>query len=211
MAEEDAKLPEATPEPEPTDDEPTEGERRAQKDRARRLALKEDNDDLRAKLAEFEARDTKAEEAKLREQGDFDKIAEGLRTQIRDKDEKLEAALAKNAASEEGGRRLKFLDAIIEAGGIKNRAVANAMLTTIDLEGGTAPEHFTDGDARKAAKKLKKLAPEIFGSGSGEPKPPPGSGKPLPEPGSKEALLAKARAISGPGLSPEYLAATGQK
>ena len=110
-------------------------------------------------------------------------------------------------------RQGKFLDAIMSAGGITNRNVAKAMLGTLDIE--TAPENFTDKDARDAAKLLRKEAPEIFGAGSStDPKPPPGSGKTPPEKGTHEYYKAVGAAFTDRGANTPYAvgrkAATGQ-
>lgn len=208
----DVQTPEATPEAEPTAEE-IEGTRRAQKDRNRRLAMQEELATLRGEKADRETKDREAEQAKLREQGDFEKIEADLRTQLRDRDEKLSTLNEKVDGFGKAERQGKFLDAIMGAGGITNRRVAKAMLGTLDIE--TAPEHFTDKDARDAAKLLRKEAPEIFGAGSStDPKPPPGSGKTPPEKGTHEYYKAVGAAFTDRGANTPYAiarkAATGQ-
>lgn len=201
-------VPEVPKEPELTVEE-IEGSRRAQKDRARRLALQEDLAAAKKTIADRDAKDREAEQAIERAKGNFEKIEADLRTQIRDGQEKLTAATEKIDGFGKAARRDKFLDAVMAKGSISNRKIAKAMLGTLDIE--TAPENFTDKDARDATKLLQREAPEIFGAGSStDPKPPPSSGKAHVESGSVEESVARAKAISGGALSPAYIAATGR-
>ncbi len=194
------------------DQEPTaeelEGQRRAQKDRNKRVQLADENKALRAEKEQRAAKDAEAEKAQLRAKGEFEKIEAQYQAKIRDGQEKLDEAQARIEGFGKAGRQVKFLDKVMEIGGITNRSVAKAMLPTLDID--DAPEAFTEKDAKIVVKLLRNAAPEIFGSGSTEPKPPPGSGKRPPEQGSPEHWKEVGRQFTDSTTNSPYAIATGR-
>jgi hypothetical protein len=150
---------------------------RHERDRRRREQLSADLKTANGKLAERDALDRKAAEEQELKAGEFDKLDSRRKTELRDLQEKLDAANATIQAGETATRRGAFLDALMTSSGASNRSMVALALPQLGLED-SAPENFTERDVRVASKALQKLAPELFGSGgSSEAKPVPGGGK----------------------------------
>lgn len=161
------------------------------------------------KLAEIEAKEREALEAKDRAAGDFKSIEGRYQTEIRKRDEQIQALTSELESKKLGERRRSFVDAIMEEAKGGNRRVIEALLPTLDLEN-DAPEHFTPGDVKGAIKALRSAAPEIFATTNTNPiKPAPGGGNRPPDKTSPDYYRDLAKRLTTTG-DDAYAKATGR-
>ena len=161
------------------DDDDEDDDRDKKKLIAKRQALKAEVADLRAKVKAYDDAEQARKNEEARKAQNWSVLEDDYKSQLKERDDKLAAYVAKEAAIARKERAGKFAQSVLTEAGLPAEALADvrAHLLLLQEEEGMdiAPEDGAEALAKATAKKLRKSAPTLFKQTSLGPNGAPGA------------------------------------
>lgn len=146
---------------------------------AKRQALKARVSELEAQVKGFTDAETARKNEEARKAQNWSVLEDDYKSQLKERDDKLAAYVAKEAAIARKERAGKFAQSVLTEAGLPAEALADvrAHLLLLQEEEGMdiAPEDGAEALAKATAKKLRKSAPTLFKQTSLGPNGAPGT------------------------------------